>query len=413
MSESAVNFTVIARLRARRHPAASRRVNRIGDTMSSNITTAPALARRTRGRIAAALVTFLVPTVLAVVPLVGIANTAALACACGCSVFDVGGLESPQEEDHGGRIFFEFWDGYQYQNYIGSSRAPSSANTDKVINTQWYNVGLEYMFNRQWGVMVRVPTTDRTLTTETDATFPGQIQSFNSRSIGDIEVMGIYTGFFSDMSTGIELGLKLPTGTFSAPGIDRDTQIGTGSTDLMVGGFHRGLLTGDNAWQYFAQVMWRQPFLYQDAADPQGFFDGNAGVVQSYHPGMQVDGAVGIVYNNLYNVLGFDKITPLGQVIVSHRNADSGTGADPFNSGFDRVMLSPGIEFTKVLDEANNRVLKTYFDIEFPVYYRANSACNGATLPLACGTVSGVNANGTEGQLVAPYLIRVVTSYNF
>ncbi len=44
---------------------------------------------------------------------------------------------------------------------------------------------------------------------------------------------------------------------------------------------------------------------------------------------MQVDGAVGIVYNNLYNVLGFDKITPLGQVIVSHRDADSGTGPIP------------------------------------------------------------------------------------
>jgi len=165
----------------------------------------------------------------------------------------------------------------------------------------------------------------------------------------------------------------------------------------MLGGFHRGMLTGDNAWQYFAQVMWRQPFLYQDAADPQGFFDGNAGVVQSYHPGMQVDGAIGIVYNNWYHVLGFDKITPLGQVIVSHRDADSGTGSDPFNSGFDRVMLSPGIEFTKVLDEANNRVLKTYFDIEVPVYYRANAANNA----------------GTDGQLVAPYLIRLVTSYNF
>ena len=106
---------------------------------------------------------------------------------------------------------------------------------------------------------------------------------------------------------------------------------------------------------------------------------------------------VGIVYNNWYHVLGFDKITPLGQVIISHRNADCGTGADPFNSGFDRVMLSPGIEFTKVLDEANNRVLKTYFDIEVPVYYRANAANNA----------------GTEGQLVAPYLIRLVTSYNF
>jgi hypothetical protein len=60
-------------------------------------------------------------------------------------------------------------------------------------------------------------------------------------------------------------------------------------------------------------------------------------------------------------------------------------------------MLSPGVEFTKVLDEANNRVLKFYGDIEFPVYYRANAANNA----------------GTDGQLVAPYLIRLVASYNF
>ncbi len=397
MSEPAFNFTVIALPRRRRHPAASGCAHRIGDVMSDTVATTPLLARRPYGRIAAALMTFIVPTVLAIVPLVGVTTTAALACACGCSVFDVGGLESPQEQDHGGRIFFEFWSGDQTENYIGSSKASNAANTDKEINTQWYNVGFSYNFNRDWGVMVRVPTTNRALTTETDFAFPGQIQTFRSTDIGDIEVMGMYTGFFPDMSSGVMFGLKFPTGPYSTPGIDRDTQIGTGSTDLLLGGFHRGLLTGDNAWQYFAQVMWRQPFLYRDTADPQGFFDGNAGVVQSYHPGMQVDGAAGILYNNWYHVLGFDKITPLGQVIISHRNPDSGTGADPFNSGFDRVMLSPGIEFTKVLDEANNRVLKTYFDIEIPVYYRANAANNA----------------GTEGQLVAPYLIRIVTSYNF
>jgi hypothetical protein len=301
----------------------------------------------------------------------------------------------PQENDSGGRIFFEFWSGDQTQNYVGSSRAPTALNSDKEINTQWYNVGFSYQFNRDWGVMLRIPTTNRTLTTDTGA-YAGVVP-FNSKDVGDIEIMGMYTGFFKDMSTGILFGLKLPTGTYNAPGIDRDTQIGSGSTDLMLGFFHRGLLTGDNAWQYFSQALWRQPFLYQDAADPQGFFDGNAGVVQSYHPGMQVDGALGILYNNWYNVLGFDKITPLGQVIVSHRDHDTGTAADPFNSGFDRVMLSPGIEFTKVLDETNNRVLKVYADVEVPVYYRANSANNA----------------GTEGQLVAPYLIKLVTSYNF
>jgi len=347
------------------------------------------------GRAVALLFSFFAPLAVSLVAILGFTTTAALACACGCSVFDVGGLDMPQEQDHGGRVFLEYWSGDQTQNYIGSSRAPGVLNSDKEINTQWINVGFSYQFNREWGVMVRIPTVNRTLTTDTGAF--GGVMPFNSKDIGDIEIMGMYTGFFKDMSTGVIFGLKLPTGTFNAPGIDRDTQIGSGSTDLLLGGFHRGMLSGDNAWQYFSQIMWRQPFLYQSAADPQGFFDGNGTQVQTYFPGAQIDGAVGINYNNLYHVIGFDKITPLAQVIVSHRNADSGTGADPFNSGFDRVMLSPGIEFTKVVDEANNRVVKFYADVEVPIYYRANAA----------------NNNGTDGQLVAPYLIRLVASYNF
>jgi hypothetical protein len=348
------------------------------------------------GRAVSASIAFVAMLFLSSLTVVGLTATKAFACACGCSVFDVGGIDLPQEQDHGGRVFFEYWTSNQTQNYVGSSQAPGSLNTDKQIVTQWYNVGFSYNFNRDWGVMVRIPTTNRSLTTDTQTTQFG-IATFNSKDIGDIEIMGMYTGFFKDMSTGLMFGVKLPTGTFTAPGLDRDTQIGTGSTDLLLGAFHRGLITGDNAWQYYGQVLLRRPFLYQAAADPQGFFDGNPGVVQTYYPGYQIDGAVGIVYNNLYHVLGLDKITPLGQVIVSDRSRDTGTGADPYNSGFDRVMLSPGVELTKVVDEANNRVVKLYADVEFPVYYRANAANNA----------------GTEGQLVAPVLLKVVASYNF
>ncbi len=396
MRASAFASTFIARLRTRRNPAATRRAQQNGNSMSNNLTSNPTRKRRVRGsRSVAAPLVLIAALFLSLVPLVGFTTTAARACACGCSVFDVGGLDLPQEQDHGGRVFLEYWSGDQTQNYVGSSRAPASLNTDKEINTQWLNVGFSYNFNRDWGVMVRIPTVNRTLTTDTGS-FAGVVP-FNSKDVGDIEIMGMYTGFFKDMSTGIIFGVKLPTGTFTAPGLDRDTQIGSGSTDLLLGAFHRGLLTGDNAWQYFSQIMWRQPFLYQSAADPQGFFDGNPGVVQSYFPGAQVDAAAGIVYNNLYRVLGLDKITPLAQVIVSHRDHDTGTGSDPYNSGFDRVMLSPGVEFTKVVDEANNRVVKLYADVEVPIYYRANAANNA----------------GTEGQLVAPYLIKVVASYNF
>lgn len=396
----------IARPQARPQAAASRGGNPFGDVMFiSNKTSPSSTRRRPAGRAIVSLFSFVIPLAASVAAVLGFATTAALACACGCSVFDVGGLDMPQEQDHGGRVFFEFWSGDQNENYVGSSRAPAALNSDKEINTQWYNVGFQYNFNRDWGVMVRIPTVNRTLTTDTGA-YAG-IVPFNSTDVGDIELMGMYTGFFKDLSTGLIFGLKLPTGTYSAPGLDRDTQIGSGSTDLLLGAFHRGLLTGDNAWQYFGQVMWRRPFLYQSAADPQGFFDGNPGVVQTYYPGEQIDGAIGVNYNNLYHVLGFDKITPLAQIIVSHRDPDTGTGADPYNSGFDRVMISPGIEFTKVVDEANNRVVKLYADVEVPIYYRANAAEN------TCAGTPTVGPNCTEGQLVAPYLIRVVASYNF
>jgi hypothetical protein len=341
------------------------------------------------------LAMFLVAFFIAFVPLLGFTTTAARACACGCSVFDVGGGLLPQENDHGGRIFTEWWHTDQTQNFVGSSKASAGINLDKHLTTDWLTLGGMYMFNREWGVMARLPYANRNLTTDTGS--PGGIQTFPSRDFGDMEVQAIYTGFFNDMSTGVTFGLKLPTGVYNAPGLDRDNQIGTGSTDLILGGFHRGMLSGDNAWQYFTQVRYQQPFLYRSAADPQGFFDGNAGVVQTYKPGYQVDGAAGVLYNNLYNVFGLDKITPLLQLIASHRDHDRGTGSDPLNTGFDRLMISPGVEFTKVLDEANNRVFKFYVDMEFTTYYRANAANNA----------------GTEGQLLSPWMLKMVTSYNF
>jgi hypothetical protein len=398
MSELAsAAFTLIIRPLARRYPAASRRANPIGATMSTTTTNSQTPPRRRAPRRnAAACITFLASLIVAMVPLLGLTTTAARACACGCSVFDVGGGILPQENDHGGRVFFEYWHSDQNVNWIGSSRGNPNLNQDKKLTTDWYNAGFSYMFNRQWGMMVRIPFADRDFTTTVDPTV-GLEQTFNSKSVGDIEFMGMYTGFFDDMSTGLTFGIKLPTGTYTAFGLDRDSQIGSGSTDLIIGGFHRGLLTGDNHWQYFSQAQWRVPFLYSYAFDP------DLGTEALYKPGYQVDGAFGVLYNNLYNVFGFDKITPLAQVIASHRVHDTGAASDPYNSGFDRLMFSPGIEFTKVLDEANNRVMKVYADVELPFYYRVNSADNGG-LPVV---------GGTEGQLMAPVLVKAVVSYNF
>jgi hypothetical protein len=343
-----------------------------------------------RARRLLALVAYLV---MAYAALTTLASSPAFACACGCSVFDVGGGLLPQEDDHGGRIFTEWWHSDQTKNWIGGSSGPASANADKHVLTNWYTAGLEYMFNREWGVVIRVPYVERAFTTDNNfPAAPPSIQTFDARSIGDVEVMAMYTGFSQDLSTGIMFGFKLPTGTFTATGLDRDTQIGSGSTDLILGAFHRGMITGDNAWQYFSQVRWLQPFAYQSSYDP------GSQAYTLYKPGYQVDGAAGIVYNNLYHVLGFDKIAPLVQIIASHRQHDSGSAADVLNSGFDRLMISPGIEFTKVIDEQNKRVFKFYIDVEVPIYYRTNAA---------------INDSGSQGQLISPYLLKTVASYSF
>ena len=146
------------------------------------------------------------------------------------------------------------------------------------------------------------------------------------------------------------------------------------------------MITGDNAWQYFAQIKYLQPIATSKAFDS----DPDVSAVADYRPGLQIDAAFGVVYNNWYHVGPFDKIAPLLQVIVSHRQPDSGVAAFPGDTGFDRIYISPGIDFTKVIDDANNRTFKLYGDVEIPVYTRVNG-----------------------NQLVAPFLSKIVLAYTF
>ncbi len=199
----------------------------------------------------------------------------------------------------------------------------------------------------------------------------------------------MYTGFANDMSKGIMFGLKLPTGDWTAYGFDRDTNVGTGSTDLILAGFWRGMITGDNAWQYFIQSKLLQPLLVQ-AQNPV-VFGAAPGV---YIPGTEIDTSVGIIYNNWYHVGPLDKVAPLLQFIYSHKNRDSGPSADPADSGFDRVFISPGVDLTKVIDDPNNNTMKLYADIEIPVYQYMNGGAGG-------------------GQLVQPFLSKIILAYTF
>ncbi len=265
----------------------------------------------------------------------------------------------------GGMTFLQYAYQDQNRNWSGSSQAPAANNDDKEIQTDFVTFGLQYMFNRSWGIQAEVPYDYRSFRAKDD---DGDIVTRNWSQFGDIRVRGIYTGFFDDMSAGVTFGVKLPTGShaFDSGFVDRDTQIGTGSTDILLGAFYRRNLTKDNKWDWFAQLQLDVPVLIQD----------------EYRPGIELDASAGIDYTGFS--LGRVRISPLAQVVFSERTSDSGANsASPVASGYQRIMLSPGIEF-------HIHPVKIYADAEFPVYQ-----------------------NFTGNQLAASALFKVSLSFMF
>jgi len=267
----------------------------------------------------------------------------ALACACGCAVFDVG-TSSLLPAGPGGTMFAEYDFLDQNKNWSGTSRAPAANNDDKEIRSDFLLVGGQYMFNASWGVMAEVPFTNRTFkTTDED----GNLASFEHGALGDIRLMGVYSGFSDDMSSGVVFGVKLATGDSTYANFDPDTEIGSGSTDVLLGGYHTGALTADQSFSYFAQALWQHEISLENR----------------YRPGAELNAAVGLSYNNF--MAGDVHIAPIFQMIVSNRGRDGGLSGDPDNTGYTRLIVSPGFE----IDRGN---WKIYADVEVPVYQDMN-----------------------------------------
>jgi hypothetical protein len=251
----------------------------------------------------------------------------------------------------------------QSQNWSGDSKAPGQNNDDKRLRSDFLDLGWQHMVNRDWGVMVQLPVTDRLFRTDVGG---GHVDTFQHTALGDVKLMGVYTGFSPDMSTGLIFGVKLPTGDRKYRGFDHDTEIGSGSTDLLLGGYHQDKFDKNGQYGWFAQVMWQKPLAWQGG----------------YRPGAEADAAAGVYYEGWSFGNGL-RLSPVAQVIASTRARDAGPAADPPDSGYDRVLLSPGLEL-------NAKRWRLYGDVELPVYQRVNG-----------------------NQLVAPALMKITFSRSF
>jgi hypothetical protein len=165
-------------------------------------------------------------------------------------------------------------------------------------------------------------------------------------------------------------GIKLPTGSYTQNNfwgdIDRDSQIGSGSTDILLGGFYRFNFDTDYGWSGFTQALLDMPVLTQ---------------VQ-YRPGTEFDVSVGAYYNGWR--IGRVLVAPVGQLKISVRGTDTGNNATyPVASGFERLVAAPGLEF-------DLHPVKLYSDVELPLYQHF-----------------------TGNQVAASVLFRIDVSYMF
>ena len=267
-----------------------------------------------------------------------------LACACGCGIFDVG-TSSMYASHAGGMLFVEYDYLDQSHNYSGTSSAPASANPDKAIRSTFMTVGGQYQFNRDWGLTVELPYWERYFQTTDEDT--GELVAFRHGAIGDIRIKATYTGLSADMSSGLSVGVKLANGDTNFPGFDADTQIGSGSTDAVLGGYHLGRLSADNRWSYFLQAQWDQPLDHKP----------------NYRPGAEGVAVAGVYFEG-WSTHRQLKFSPIAQLRVAYRRADGGADALVNDTGYSRILVAPGLEIA-------SGKLRVYTDVAVPVYTNA------------------------------------------
>lgn len=225
--------------------------------------------------------------------------------------------------------------------------ASGSEVQDTTINRN-LTLGLDHSFNQDWAISLQLPVFSRSHGTYGDA-YPdtAAIVTSSSKGIGDLRVIGRYQGLSADHTSGITFGLKLPTGetndTFSdGSALDRGLQLGTGTTDLLIGGYHFGNINRD--WDYFAQA------TIQIALNTHNEF----------RPGNGLNASAGVRY------MGFESFIPQLQFNTRIEKRESGAQADIPNSGATLLYISPGVTVPI------NKSVHAFGFLQVPIYQHVN-----------------------------------------
>jgi hypothetical protein len=211
-------------------------------------------------------------------------------------------------------------------------------------------------------VNVTLPWFDRSHATIAEG--DTDVSTSHDSGIGDVRIVARYSGLDAQRSTGLMFGIKLPTGnaddrfeTGPQRGeiVDRGLQLGSGTTDVIIGAYHFGAFNQD--WSYFGQITAQQALNSDDG----------------FKPGTGVNLNVGVRYGTNTTFV------PQLQINARVEKREQGINADVDNSGATLVYLSPGVTWTPT------RQFSLFAFVQAPLYQRVNGLQLEATQFVSLG----------------------------
>jgi hypothetical protein len=285
-----------------------------------------------------------------------LASSTASACsACGCTINSDWASEG-MASSNGWRfdLRYDFFEQDQLRSGTDKiSRSAIALPADEEVQQYTINrnatLAADYTPNKDWGISVALPWFNRDHATIAEG--DTAISTSHDSGIGDLRITGRWTGLAAQRSTSLLFGIKLPTGDSSdrfetgpqqGEIVDRGLQLGTGTTDVIVGINHAGGIAPD--WGYFTQALLQAPLNSHDG----------------FKPGIGVNANAGIRYT------GNETFEPQLQVNARVEKREQGVNGDVDNSGATLLYLSPGVTW-KI-----SRRLSAFAFFQVPLYQRVN-----------------------------------------
>ena len=266
--------------------------------------------------------------------------------------------------EHGTRLGlrFEYIDQDQPRNgkdEVAVGEIPGDHDEVRTINRNWV-LSVEHAFSKSWGVSATLPVVNRSHGHIHNDLPDSEFETWNFSEIGDARVQGWYRP--EQSNSGFLFGAKLPTGDSDITNDDgevaeRTLQPGTGTTDALLGAFYRIPVPGSSS-TFFVQASW------QHALNDHNDFE----------PGDQV------IVDGGYRYDVSPKVALMAQLNALTRDNDSGSEAEPDDSGGDYLFFSPGVSYTV-------GAMQVYGFFQLPLYQNVN----GVQLTADSAVVVGIS----------------------